>query len=73
MTLRREKGDRHPMPERPGGCCAQMVPVPLFAARGLGAGGYAAAPFSVSRATVFNNVPCSSKNSTVLPSASATA
>ena len=26
-----EKGDRHHLPERPGGCCAQMVPVPFFA------------------------------------------
>ena len=25
-----EKGDRHHLPERPGGCCAQMVPVPFF-------------------------------------------
>ena len=24
-----EKGDRHHLPERPGGCCAQMVPVPF--------------------------------------------
>ena len=24
------KGDRHLLPERPSGCCAQKVPVPLF-------------------------------------------
>ena len=29
-ALPREKGDRHHLPERPGGCCAQMVPVPFF-------------------------------------------
>ena len=28
--LEREKGDRHHLPERPGGCLAQMVPVPFF-------------------------------------------
>jgi hypothetical protein len=28
--LGREKGDRHHLPERPGGCFAQMVPVPFF-------------------------------------------
>ena len=27
---RLEKGDRHHLPERPGGCFAQMVPVPFF-------------------------------------------
>ena len=26
----REKGDRHHLPERPGGCCAEMVPVPFL-------------------------------------------
>jgi hypothetical protein len=25
-----EKGDWHHLPERPEGCCAQMVPVPFF-------------------------------------------
>ena len=27
---RRKKGDRHRLPERPEGCCAQTAPVPLF-------------------------------------------
>jgi hypothetical protein len=33
MTLRdlgREKGDRSNLPERPGGCFAQIGPVPFF-------------------------------------------
>ena len=32
MPAAAEKGVRHLLPERPGGCCAQKVPDPFFAA-----------------------------------------
>ena len=34
VRRRSEKGDRSNLPERPGGCCAQIGPVPFFAIRG---------------------------------------